>query len=72
MVQLYIRDNLVVTSDSLIAMQRRFFFPDLFVGAFAKFRKATHSFIMSLAACVCLSALNNWAPTEHIFMKFDI
>jgi len=51
MVQLYIRDSLVVTSVRLIAMQRRFFFPDRFVDAFAKFRKATVSFIMS----VCLS-----------------
>jgi hypothetical protein len=53
MVQLYVRDSLVVTSVSRIAMQRRFFFTDLFLGAFANFRKAAVSFIMSV--CLCLS-----------------
>ena len=37
------------------------------VDAFAKLRKATISFVMS----VCLSARNS-APTGRIFMKFDI
>jgi hypothetical protein len=39
-----------------------------FLGSFAKFRKATVSFVMS----VRLSAWNNWTPTGRIFMKFDI
>jgi hypothetical protein len=39
-----------------------------FFGAFAKLRKATISFVMS----VRLSARNNSAPTGHIFKKFDI
>jgi hypothetical protein len=39
-----------------------------FLGAFAKFRKATISFVMS----VCLSAWNNSAPTRQILMKLDI
>jgi len=41
---------------------------DHFLGAFAKFRKATISFVMS----VRLSALENSAPTGGTFMKFDI
>ena len=39
-----------------------------FVGAFANFRKATVSFVMS----VCQSAWNNSAPTGRILVKFDI
>ena len=39
-----------------------------FLGAFAKLRKATISFIMS----VCPYAWNNSAPTGRIFMKLDI
>ena len=40
-----------------------------FLGAFRKnVRKAIIYFVMS----VCLSAWNNSAPTERIFMKFDI
>jgi hypothetical protein len=38
------------------------------LGAFAKLRKATISFVMS----VFLSAWNNSIPTGRIFMKFDI
>jgi hypothetical protein len=38
------------------------------LGAFAKLRKATISFVMS----VRLSAWNNSPPTEWIFMKFCI
>jgi hypothetical protein len=39
-----------------------------FLGTFAKFRKATINFFIS----VCPSARNNSAPTGRIFMKFDI
>ena len=39
-----------------------------FLGAFAKLRKATIRFVMSVSQ----SARNNLAPTERIFMKFDI
>ena len=39
-----------------------------FFGAFAKLRKATVSFGMS----VCLSAWNNSTPTARSLMKFDI
>jgi hypothetical protein len=39
-----------------------------FLGAFAKLRKGTVSFVMS----VSLSAWNNSTPTGRIFMKFDI
>jgi hypothetical protein len=35
---------------------------------FAKLRKATTSFVMSVG----LSARNNSAPTGEIFMKFDL
>jgi len=38
-----------------------------FLGSFAKLRKATTCFVMS----VRLSAWNNSAPTGRIFMKFD-
>jgi hypothetical protein len=38
-----------------------------FLGAFAKFRKAT----ISLALSVCPPEWNNSAPTGRIFMKFD-
>jgi len=37
---------------------------NIFLGVFAKLQKTTISFVMS----VC----NNSAPTEWIFMKFDI
>jgi len=36
------------------------------LGAFAKLRKATVSFV------ICLSAWNNSDPTGWIFMKFDV
>ena len=39
-----------------------------FLGAFAKLRKATISFVMSVRP----SAWNDSAPTGRIFMKFDI
>jgi len=39
----------------------------LFVGAFAKLRKATISFVMSVGLC----AWNSSAPTGRIFMKTD-
>jgi len=41
-----------------------------FLGAFAKLRKATISFVMSVCPSVCLSAWNNSAPALRIFMKF--
>ena len=44
----------------------------LFLGAFAKLRKATISFIMPLLSPVSLSAWNNSAPSRRIFIKFDI
>jgi hypothetical protein len=40
------------------------------LGVFAKLRKATISFIISVS--VRLSAWNNWAPSGRIFMKFVI
>ena len=39
-----------------------------FLGAFAKLRNATITFVVS----VCPSSSNNSVPTEHIFMKLDI
>jgi hypothetical protein len=39
----------------------------LFLGALAKLRKATISFVMS----VCPSEWNNSAQTKRVFMKFD-
>ena len=44
---------------------------DLSFGAFAKFRKATISFIVA-ASPPSPSACKNLIPTEQIFMKFDI
>jgi hypothetical protein len=41
-------------------------------GAFAKLRKATISFVMSVRRFVRPSAWNNSAPTGRKFMKFDI
>jgi hypothetical protein len=43
-----------------------------FLGAFAKVRKATISFVISVRPFVRLSAWNNSAPTGQIFMKFGI
>jgi hypothetical protein len=43
-----------------------------FVGAFAKLRKGTISFVMSIRPFVCPSAWNNSAPAGRIFMKFGI
>ena len=40
----------------------------VFLGAFAKLRLATISFVMS----VCLSAWNNSAPTGRSFTTFDV
>ena len=42
----------------------------MFLGAFAKLRKAI--FLASPCLSVCPSAWNNSAPTERIFTKFDI
>ena len=50
------------------------------IGSFAKLRKATISFVMSSCLSICRSvsqsvrpsAGNNAAPTEWIFIKFDI
>ena len=44
----------------------------IFLGAFAKFRKATISFVMSVRPSVRLSASNNSTPTERIFIKSDL
>ena len=41
-------------------------------GAFAKLRKATVSFVMSVRLSVCLPARDNSASTGWVFMKFDI
>jgi hypothetical protein len=38
-----------------------------FLGAFAKLRQATISFVICLSVC-----WNNSAPTGRVFMKFDI
>jgi hypothetical protein len=46
-----------------------------FLGAFAKLRKVTISFVVicpSIRPSICLSAWNNSTPTERILMKFDI
>jgi len=40
-----------------------------FLAAFAKLRKATVSFVMSLRPSVYLSAWNHWAPTGRTFIK---
>jgi hypothetical protein len=47
-------------------------FPLPFSGAFAKLRKATLNFVMSVRPAVRLSAWNNSAPTGRILMKFRI
>jgi len=48
----------------------------LFLSVYAKFWKAAVSFVMSVCVCVCLSFLlcgwKNSAPTEKIFIIFDI
>ena len=44
--------------------------PDLFSGAFEKFRKTTVSCVMSVFPSVCLLAWSNSAPTEIILTKF--
>ena len=43
-----------------------------FLGAFAKLRIATISFVISVCLSVCTSACNNSPPTGRTFMKFDI
>jgi hypothetical protein len=43
-----------------------------FLGAFAKFRKTTISFVISVRLSVRLSTWNNSAATGRIFMEFDI
>jgi hypothetical protein len=44
----------------------------MFLGAFAKFRIATVSFVLSPFPSACPFAWNNSAFTGQIFMKFDI
>jgi hypothetical protein len=44
----------------------------IYVSAFVKLRKATIGFVMSVCPSVRPSAWNNSAPTQRIFMKFDI
>ena len=50
------------------------FLYSLLLGTFAKLRKATviRRFVVPLRLSVTLSASNSLAPTEQIFMKFDI
>jgi hypothetical protein len=43
-----------------------------FLGAFAKLRKTTIRFVMSVRPSVRLSVWNNSAATGPILMKFDI
>ena len=43
-----------------------------FLGALAKLRKATMSFVVSVCLSVCPSSWNNSSPTVRIFMIFDI
>ena len=43
-----------------------------FLGAFAKLRKATIRFAISVCKPLLPSVWNNSAPTGRIFMKFDI
>ena len=43
-----------------------------FLGAFAKLRIATISFVTSVRPSVCLSAWNDSPPTRRTFMKFYI
>jgi len=42
------------------------------LGAFAKLRKATISFVMSVRLSGHPSVWNNSTPTGRIFMKFDM
>ena len=49
-----------------------FFTLMVFVGAFAKLRKASISFVMCVRLSVLPSAWNSSAHTGSIFMKFDI
>ena len=42
------------------------------LGTFAKLRKATVNFVMSVCLTVSQSAWKNWAPAGRIFMQFDI
>ena len=55
-----------------ITMPSMYLFPFLFLGAFAKFRKATISFVMSVRLFVRPSAYINSAPTGRVLMTFDI
>jgi hypothetical protein len=45
---------------------------NLILSTFAKLRKATLRFFISVQPALCLSAWNNFAPTGRIFIKFDI
>ena len=42
------------------------------LGAFAKFRKAAITFVISACPSLCPSARNNSAPSRRIFKKFDV
>ena len=49
-----------------------FLLSSTFLGAFAKLRKTTINCVMTVRPSFHLSAWYNAAPTERIFMKFDI
>ena len=70
---LYVPSSLALTS-STFCLQCVFL--RSFLGEFAKLRKATVSFVMSLCLSVCLSvcpfALSSSPPTGQILMKFDV
>ena len=47
------------------------FYAQITFSRFAKLRKVTISFVMSISPLVCTSFHVNSAPTRRIFIKFD-
>jgi hypothetical protein len=57
---------------SVTTVSQIFFSATRFLGAFAKFEKATTSFVLSVRPSVCPSAWNSSAPSGRILMKFGV
>jgi hypothetical protein len=56
----------------VVLLIAKIIFVFMFLGAFAKLRKVTISFVMSVCPSVRPSALNNFVSTGRISLTFDI
>jgi len=55
-------------TESLFLFNTKFQSYLIFLGTFAKLRKATISFVLSVYHCVCSPVWSSWAATGRIFL----